>query len=64
MKTDDDFKMMVAYFWNEKGDPTRFVDWDEARCERVWPEFLSAYRQYKTARSIMVLVANSIEFPA
>jgi len=26
--SDADFKEMVAYFWKEKGDPTRLSGWD------------------------------------
>lgn len=42
-----DFKRMVAYFWLEKGDPTRFTGWSEATCARVWPEFLLLWRQHQ-----------------
>jgi hypothetical protein len=48
-----DFKMMVGYFWMEKGDPERFTGWDEDYCARVWPEFLQAWRQYKNDRAIL-----------
>lgn len=43
--TDQSFMRMVAYFWSEKGDPTRFIHWDEERCKRLMPEFLRAWKK-------------------
>lgn len=41
---DREFVRMVCYFWRNKGDPTRYVDWDPARCERLMPMFYRAWR--------------------
>lgn len=45
--TEDDkaFCRDVDYFWTEKGDPTRYVRWDEERCKRLMPEFHEAWRK-------------------
>lgn len=56
MDDDDQFKTMVEYFWNEKGNVERYSSWSEERCERVWPAFLHAWRDYKKA----VIVLNAI----
>lgn len=53
------FKSMVSYFWLEKGDPTRYVDWDETRCCAVWPEFLIAWHQYKAAKNALTAIART-----
>jgi hypothetical protein len=40
------FLFMVAYFWSEKGDPTRYVDWDEERLRKLDPNFHHLWRNY------------------
>lgn len=44
-RTDVDFKRMVRYFYEEKGDPTRYIAWDAERCKRLMPAFFEAWRQ-------------------
>lgn len=46
--SDDDFRDMVAYFWKEKGDPTRYVEWDTKRCADLMPDFYEAWSRYRT----------------
>ena len=33
---------MLKYFWEEKGDPTRYTGWDEEK----YPEIAAAYKEY------------------
>lgn len=40
---DAEFRRMVRYFYDEKGDPTRYVLWDRSRCERLMPAFFEAW---------------------
>lgn len=56
---DKDFIRMVAVFWEDKGDPTRLADWDEARAERLMPAFMLVWKQYKGAREACDRIAKS-----
>jgi hypothetical protein len=49
----------VAYFWEDKGDPTRFSGWDEARAERLMPAFVLVWKQFKGAREACDRIAKS-----
>lgn len=48
MESDADFTGMVAYFWREKGDPTRYTGWDARRCAALMPDFYEAWSRYCT----------------
>jgi hypothetical protein len=43
--SDDQFKQMVCYFFEEKGNPTRYTSWDADRCKRLMPAFFEAWTQ-------------------
>lgn len=57
--SDADFKEMVAYFWKEKGDPTRLSGWDEERCRQLMPSFYEAWRQCEAYRTLADLAADA-----
>jgi hypothetical protein len=42
-ETDEQFKNMVRYFYEEKGNPERYSGWDEERCKRLMPMFHEAW---------------------
>lgn len=52
--SDDDYEFMgmVAYFYEEKGDPTRFTRWDAERCARLMPDFFFAWSMAKKFRRL------------
>ena len=49
---DESFCRTVAYFWTEKGDPTRMSDWDPERCKRLMPQFFEAWSKCELYRGI------------
>lgn len=55
---DKQFARMVAYFWCEKEDPTRYVDWNEERCRKLMPDFYVAWHQATAYRSLAFLAAK------
>jgi hypothetical protein len=54
-KTDADFKRMVRYFYEEKGDPTSYVGWDAERCKRLMPSFFEAWQQSRVYTNLSSL---------
>jgi hypothetical protein len=62
--TDDDssFIRMVVYFWADKGDPTRYTDWDEARCKQLMPEFHRAWKKMCRHRATLDRIVNELWF--
>ncbi len=58
MADDETFKKMIAYFWEEKGDPTRYVDWDAMRCSALLPEFYEMWTKYKVYRELADVSLN------
>lgn len=60
---DDDatFRRMVAYFWYEKEDPTRYAGWDEARCQRLMPYFHAQWKLHEGSRQSLNRVAREIQ---
>jgi hypothetical protein len=61
MDDDAEFRRNVAYFWLEKGDPTRYVGWDEDRCSKVWPSFLLLFKNYLAFHLMLDEVARKHE---
>lgn len=55
---DETFKRMVACFWEEKGDPTRYVGWDPKRCEQLMPMFFEAWSKQKMYAAMANLLAR------
>jgi len=58
MCSDASFINTVAYFWREKGDPTRYVEWNEQRCRDLMPDFHFAWRTYEMARVALNTIAE------
>ena len=53
---DDDineFRRMVAYFWLEKGDPTRLIGFTDEVCAKQWPEFYLIWKQHQALESVL-----------
>ena len=59
--TDREFKNLVCYFWTEKNDPTRCVDWDAARCAALMPEFYEAWSKYVIYEKLTTFAAMAAE---
>lgn len=51
LPTDNEFLRMVWYFFDEKGDPSRYCFWDEERFERLRPVEHHAWRQLVLAKA-------------
>lgn len=47
---DDEFLRMVKYFYETKGDPTRYVDWNEDRFEELRPAAYEAWHRFLRAK--------------
>lgn len=58
---DKKFTKMVAYFWIEKGDPTRYCDWNDDRCRQLMPAFHAAWSQYRAYRTLTHLAAQPFD---
>lgn len=58
---DEVFARMVAYFWTEKRNPTRYTAWDAARCLRLMPEFYVTWVNYLAARQALDHLAEKYE---
>lgn len=58
---DEQFCSMVAYFWKEKEDPTRYVGWDRERCERVMNTFYTAWTKFEAAKRMLYLLADTYD---
>lgn len=59
-REDQDFCYMVAYFWLEKGDPTRYSSWNTARCKELMPEFAEMYSQYLAHKNMCSMIARQV----
>lgn len=57
MITRSDLDMLV-YFWEEKDDVTRFVDWERMQPElrEKHPEIIKAWADYQTSRRTLTAV--------
>jgi hypothetical protein len=65
VKTDTDsdaeFKRMIAYFWLERGDPTRYTRWDAERCRKLLPDFYLAWTNAESFRRLATLAIKGAE---
>jgi hypothetical protein len=55
-----DMAAMLAYFWQEKGDITRWCSFDREKVKAEFPEVLKAWDDYQTAYKIMDLVIRNL----
>lgn len=55
----DEAVEMLRYFWEEKGDPTRWTGWDAAKAE--FPLIAKAWDAYLEARRRMALEVRCLE---
>jgi len=62
-ETDDDreFLRMIAWFAQEKDDPTRYVGWDAHRLFNLRPDFYFAWLNYETAGRNMRSLSSDME---
>jgi hypothetical protein len=58
---DAEFLRMVRYFYEEKGDPTRYVDWDEDRLEELRPAVYEAWHKFLRAKMTLRCLMTDIE---
>lgn len=61
-KLTEEQKDMLKYFWEEKGDITRYCDFEELipKIQQEYPELLKAWYDYQASIKILDLVVNSI----
>jgi hypothetical protein len=55
----------IKYFWLERGDLTRWVDW-KAKSQAFWeeyPEFMSAYYNYLAAERNLTAMVEELQGP-
>ncbi len=57
--TKEDHARMIKYFWDEKGDVTRYVYWDE--CKHLFPDVEKAVRDYEYSLTVLKLVIGDLE---
>lgn len=57
MITRSDLDMLV-YFWEEKEDVTRFVDWERMQpgLQEKYPEIIKAWNDYQASRRMLTAV--------
>ena len=62
MVTEDDINCIV-YFWEEKRDLDRWVDWEAKReyFVKELPELVKAWDDYRTAGRIMDAIVRDIQ---
>lgn len=48
---------MTKYFYEERGDPARYVKWEEVR--EKYPTVASTYDQMETARRVFEMVLQA-----
>lgn len=58
---DAEFIRNVVYFWQTKGDPSRYAFWDALRCERLMPAFYEAWRKQETYKLLADMAARRAE---
>ena len=51
---------MLAYFWTEKGDPTRYINYEE--CIDSFPMFKQAWINYRLAASALDAEADKLSY--
>lgn len=56
----EDFRNMVKYFWQEKGDIERWSSFDRAFAEEHFPHVLDAWERHKKAEKILSLIVESL----
>lgn len=61
-KLSDQDKAMIVYFWEEKGDLTRWCGWEEKKplIEAEFPELIKALKDFEVAEKMISLVVRSI----
>jgi hypothetical protein len=61
MTTPEDYRM-IAYFWKEKGDFTRYYRWDDIKDEfrQKHPQFFLAYDQMQLAEKTFNSVLDTL----
>ena len=57
--TEDDWNML-DYFWNDKGDLTRWCDWEEFTKKPEAAPVVKAWNDYQTAQEMMEIVIQGI----
>lgn len=50
---DQEFLHMVRYFYDAKGDPTRYTEWDEARFRRLAPVAWHLWLEYRMTKRML-----------
>lgn len=56
-----EFLLMVQYYWTEKGDPTRYSDWDDALVQKEFPVLWRAWSDYLAARNMLNIVIKGMQ---
>jgi len=61
-KLTDEQKDMLRYFWEEKGDITRYCEFEELKpiIQEEYPELLKAWYDYQASIKIMDAVCKSL----
>jgi hypothetical protein len=61
-KLTDEQKSDIRYFWEEKGDISRYCDFEELKpiIQEEYPELLKAWYDYKASIKIMDVVIKSL----
>lgn len=59
MTTDAEFTRSVRYFWEEKGSPERYCDWDVDRCRRLMPAFYEAWSKIQVYTKLASMAAEN-----
>jgi hypothetical protein len=51
---------MLVYFWEEKGDVTRYCEWERMQPElqRKYPEIIKAWNDYLASRRTLTAVLH------
>ena len=63
-KLTDEDKSLIRYFWEEKGDITRFGSWEKVKpaLRREFPEILKAWEDLNTAKRTLSRLVKKFDY--
>ena len=55
---------MLKYFWEEKGDMTRYCDYEEIKedLDKNYPEISKAYKDYIASKAVYKSIMSNLYF--
>ena len=57
----DSYRMLLIYFWQERGDLERYAGFDRERMAVEYPDILKAWDDYKASRAALSALVRDLE---